>query len=82
MEEIKECPFCGSDAEVIIEGNTMGIGAFVQCKGCKNKGMLFSEFDWVGHAGTFNKERSKEKAIEFWNRRSEKKTIRGVYQDD
>ena len=60
--EIKPCPFCGGEAEVIqfyFKGVANRLHYFCQCKKCGARLM--------NHRGF----RTKAKAIEFWNRRVE-----------
>lgn len=59
-QEIKNCPFCGSKAE-LVRDNRIGLYA-VQCTECKC--MTTFQFDFGK-----GKEESKRKAIEVWNRR-------------
>lgn len=58
MAELKPCPFCGSKtAEVVEDGNEyLFLRYFVACGRC---------------GASTGRNRTKEKAIEAWNRRTE-----------
>jgi hypothetical protein len=60
MPEIRECPFCGIEPE-IVQGATE---YYIHCHGCD---MLFS-FDEFGHNGIYD---NRETLIEIWNLRAE-----------
>jgi len=60
--ELKPCPFCGSEAE-IREGVYQGEeSSYVRCRECKATGRTFI---------ISRKYASNERAIEAWNRRAE-----------
>lgn len=58
MNDLKQCPFCGSDAEMVVGHGSLTINKYVVV--CKNE-------DCSASVGIFSK--SREEAIESWNRR-------------
>jgi len=64
IEEIKPCPFCGGEAELITRGNafTKKRSAEIECSKCHTlqvTGAIHSSLEWC-----------QEKAIEKWNKRT------------
>jgi Lar family restriction alleviation protein len=53
--EIKTCPFCGGESELIIEPEW---SAYVRCNLCGSEGAYFNDNE-IGH----------QMAIESWNKR-------------
>ena len=67
--ELKRCPFCGGEAEVVghyVKGGPNNYQYFVRCKRYKVAPMVYGM--------NFKK---KEKAIEAWNRRVSDETTNG-----
>ena len=58
MDELKPCPFCGSEAQIISCGKEW----YVECS--RNPFVCYCK-PWTGYIDT------KEYAIELWNRRAE-----------
>lgn len=63
---MKECPHCGSEAE-LIQGHYSGHGEgwptyFVRCVNCRAQGPTFPSIDWP-------KDDDQDKAVEAWNKR-------------
>jgi Lar family restriction alleviation protein len=59
-DRLKQCPFCGGEAEVIghyIKGVANNYQYFVRCKSCKARPRSYCTF------------KKKEEAIEVWNTR-------------
>ena len=66
MTELKPCPFCGGEAEIVNHTThtiPIGLSAYVQCKKCKASGKSFEQ-------GCYNYDiRYIFKAIDAWNGR-------------
>ena len=61
MTELKPCPFCGGDAEVLVLSKILNSTLYEYCRcGCKECGLLFPRFCVT-----------KEAAIGAWNRRAD-----------
>ena len=63
MEELKPCPFCGSEAKMhaaFAHGIASRVGAYVECASCG----AWSATHWGDDA--------QEKTAEAWNRRAER----------
>ena len=56
MSELKRCPFCGGEAEILEHDNGWAIWNCVMCKSCR-----------VGQY--WNKAYTKEEAVKAWNNR-------------
>lgn len=70
--ELLPCPFCGGDADFILDESVDGIGIYVKClnNDCGIRGKYFSEWDWQNNSGTFSRGKSEFNAKEFWNKRA------------
>ena len=69
MNELKPCPFCGGEAELIKEHECWGHGMFntsyfVRCKKCGSEGKSGSGYDKEA-------EQCLIEGIENWNRRAD-----------
>ena len=68
MTELKPCPFCGREAEIIAETKrNIGFTIWCECKECSAR--TCPNMENPAHA-IKSIERCKEKAIESWNRRT------------
>lgn len=71
MIELKPCPFCGREAEIIAETKrNIGFTIWCECKECSARTEGYCpNMENPAHA-IKSIERCKEKAIESWNRRT------------
>lgn len=63
MNELKPCPFCGGEAEVVINKSKQGQTANIHCTHCSCRKTLLRH---PNYEGIIEKE-----AIEAWNRRAD-----------
>lgn len=59
--ELKPCPFCGGEAEMVTTVSCQTSRAYVRCKECAAKAQTLDDYD---HDGSFI-----FSACEAWNRR-------------
>lgn len=68
MEKLKPCPFCGGEAKLKME-HKPGIGLTLWCE-CESCGAEATGYCPQDNIDSFDK--SRELALEKWNRRAEK----------
>lgn len=68
MDKLKQCPFCGSDASLIVVEN---FGIAVRCTNynCKNQTQYM--YDNPGLLGAWPDETAVDEVVKRWNKRQE-----------